>query len=62
MIAYFRETSTELGISHPAVSANVPLGADFRLRCPGDPPRPHRRRPEPFGSAPLSAELLAGTL
>ena len=29
MVGYFREACAELGISHPAVTANTPLGADF---------------------------------
>ena len=71
MIAYFRETSTELGISHPAVSANVPLGADFVfdvLETPlaqiggGQNPSAARRFPPNFWQERFESQALVKSL
>ncbi|WP_193214090.1 ATP-binding cassette domain-containing protein [Luteolibacter marinus] len=71
MIAYFRETSHELGISHPAVSENVPLGADFVfdvLETPlaqiggGQNPSAARRFPPNFWQERFESQALVKSL
>jgi len=71
MIAYFREVAGELGISHPSVSENVPLGADFVfdvLETPlahiggGQNPSAARRFPPNFWQERFEREALVKSL
>ena len=71
MIAYFRETADELGISHPSISANIPLGADFVfdvLETPlaqiggGQNPSAARRFPPNFWQERFESESLVHAL
>ena len=71
MIAYFRETADELGISHPAIAANIPLGADFVfdvLETPlaqiggGQNPSAARRFPPNFWQERFESESLVHAL
>ena len=71
MIAYFREVAEELGISHPAMAADVPLGADFVfdvLETPlahiggGQNPSAARRFPPSFWQERFESESLVDSL
>jgi ABC-type multidrug transport system ATPase subunit len=71
MIAYFRDTSGELGIAHPAVAADVPLGADFVfdvLETPlaqiggGQNPSAARRFPPSFWQERFESQALVRAL
>ncbi|MEK7952836.1 ATP-binding cassette domain-containing protein [Luteolibacter soli] len=71
MIAYFRETADELGISHPAIAANIPLGADFVfdvLETPlaqiggGQNPSAARRFPPSYWQERFESESLVHAL
>jgi ABC-type multidrug transport system ATPase subunit len=71
MIAYFREVAGELGISHPSVAAEVPLGADFVfdvLETPlahiggGQNPSAARRFPPSFWQDRFESESLVDSL
>ncbi|MCW1916399.1 ATP-binding cassette domain-containing protein [Luteolibacter sp. GHJ8] len=71
MIAYFREMAGELGISHPSVSENVPLGADFVfdvLETPlahiggGQNPSAARRFPPSFWQERFESQSLVNSL
>lgn len=71
MIGYFREMADELGISHPSVSENVPLGADFVfdvLETPlahiggGQNPSAARRFPPSFWQERFESESLVNSL
>lgn len=71
MIHYFRGVAQELGISHPAVAANIPLGADFVfdvLETPlahiggGQNPSAARRFPPSFWQERFESEALVDSL
>lgn len=71
MIAYFREVADELGISHPSIAAEVPLGADFVfdvLETPlahiggGQNPSAARRFPPSFWQERFESESLVDSL
>jgi ABC-type multidrug transport system ATPase subunit len=71
MITYFREMADELGISHPSVSENVPLGADFVfdvLETPlahiggGQNPSAARRFPPSFWQERFESQSLVNSL
>ena len=71
MIAYFREIAGELGISHPSVSENAPLGADFVfdiLETPlahiggGQNPSAARRFPANFWQERFESRSLVNSL
>ncbi len=71
MIAYFRQTAEELGISHPSISENVPLGADFVfdvLETPlaniggGQNPSAARRFPPSFWQERFESHSLVNSL
>lgn len=71
MIDYFREVCVELGISHPAVAARAPLGADFVfdvLETPlaqiggGQNPSAVRRFPPNFWQERFEGRSLASSL
>ncbi len=71
MIGYFREACEELGISHPSVTAKVPLGADFVfdvLETPlahiggGQSPAAARRFPASFWQERFESRALYQSL
>jgi len=71
MIGYFREVAEELGISHPAMAADLPLGADFVfdvLETPlahiggGQNPSAARRFPPSFWQERFESESLVDSL
>lgn len=71
MIAYFREVASELGISHPSVSENAPLGADFVfdiLETPlahiggGQNPSAARRFPPNYWQERFESQSLVNSL
>ncbi|WP_265595156.1 ATP-binding cassette domain-containing protein [Haloferula sp. BvORR071] len=71
MIAYFRERAEELGISHPSVAENAPLGADFVfdvLETPlaqiggGQNPTAARRFPPNYWQERFESESLVNSL
>jgi ABC-type multidrug transport system ATPase subunit len=71
MITYFREMAGELGISHPSVSQNAPLGADFVfdvLETPlahiggGQNPSAARRFPPSYWQERFESQSLVNSL
>jgi ABC-type multidrug transport system ATPase subunit len=71
MIAYFREMAGELGISHPSIAENAPLGADFVfdvLETPlahiggGQNPSAARRFPPSFWQERFESQSLVNSL
>ncbi|QJE98537.1 ATP-binding cassette domain-containing protein [Luteolibacter luteus] len=71
MISYFREVAAELGISHPSVSENAPLGADFVfdiLETPlahiggGQNPSAARRFPPNYWQERFESQALVNSL